>query len=213
MTDRFAIVPVPDGQPLPPEAIMIGPLSEVLEYIRGTPAREEAEQRQIAREQQVADVANRVADIGAHFMDEIEALAAEKEEQVRLEAKRKADQERQATEDAACEEAAMLREYLETHPDPNAPADDGELEINEPPDKERYGGPEIEEDAGGVPLAYPPIPTTYIKGTHDQTGDLPAGVERRSPAPLGSDPVYDPAELAHAKDPKQVPQPTAVSLW
>jgi hypothetical protein len=94
MTDRFAIVPIADGQPVPSEAIVIGPLSEVMEYISQSIPREAAEQRQAAREQQVTEVANRVADIGAHFMDQVEALAAQKEAQARADAKRKADKAR-----------------------------------------------------------------------------------------------------------------------
>jgi hypothetical protein len=230
MTDRFAIVVVPDGQPLPPEAIVIGPLSEVLEYIRGTPAREEAEQRQAAREQQVTEVANRIADVGTCLLDQIEALATQKEEQARLDAKQKADKARRDAEEAACTEAATIREYLEANPEPGSavgepaalgdesPQAGGELHPHAPVDKERFDpvgeNSEMETDAGGVPLSYPPIPESYIRGKRDQTGDLPGGVERRSPAPLGSDPVYDPAELAHPEGRKhQVPQPTAVSLW
>src|SRR6516165_10862301 len=42
-------------------------------------------------------------------------------------------------------------------------------ELPEPPQE-----PETTSDAGGVPLAYPPVPLSYVKGgPKDQAGDLP----------------------------------------
>jgi hypothetical protein len=219
-SELFALVRLPPSGPAREtllrdyEAIAYGGSDEMLRKFFAC----EAVERDLAnQQQQTAETANRVADIGTHFMDQLEALTVRQDKQRRLDAKRKADQERQAAENAARAEAAAIRDYLATHPESGASADEspvagGELHPHAPIDKEHLD-PEAETDAEGVPLSYPPIPTSYIRGTRDQTGDLPEGVERRSPAPLGSDPVYDPAELGRAKDPKQVPQPTAVSLW
>ena len=81
-----------------------------------------------------------------HVMDQVEVLTVREDKQRRLDAKRKADQERQAQEDAARAEAAQLRDYLETHPEPGASSDDthhpgGELHAVDPPDKEHLSDP------------------------------------------------------------------------
>jgi hypothetical protein len=151
-------------------------------------------ERDLANQQaQTAEVANRVADIGVHLMDMTEALTARADNQRRLDAKRKADQERRAQEDAARAEAAELRDWLDTHPEPGASTDEtkepgGELHVHPPPDKERYG-------AG------------------DDQGALPNELQKGAPPPSGTYTEPDPEDLGGPKDPRQVPQPASASFW
>src|SRR5262249_32033787 len=127
MTALYAIVPLPPPGPareaLLREAIAFGGSDELLRNFFAC----EATERHLADQQaQTAEVANRVADVGAHLIDQVEALAVRTDKQRRLDAKRKADQEREAAAQAARAEAAEHRKYLNEHPDPSAPADDGE---------------------------------------------------------------------------------------
>jgi hypothetical protein len=121
-----------------------------MEFLPQTVAREQAEQRLADREQQVATAANRVADIGVHLMNQVEALTAQQIRQDRRDAKRKADQARQEQEQAACEEQAEILQYLAEHPEPGAETDDTHHPLEEPgiggasypePDPEDLGGP------------------------------------------------------------------------
>ena len=125
MTDdprQFAIVPLPPPgearEALLREAIACGGSDELLRQFF---ACVEAERNLANQQAQTAEVANRVADIGAHLMDQVEALTVRADKQRRLDAKRKANQERQAKEQAQeqamCQEAAQIREYLATNPD------------------------------------------------------------------------------------------------
>jgi hypothetical protein len=168
-------------------------MDELMRGLMGSIALEEAE-RQLANQQvQTAEVANRVAEIGAHFMDQVEALTVRADKQRRLDAKRKADQERHAQEDAARKEAAQLRDYLETHPEPGASTDathhpTGDLHAVDPVEHQ-----DLEES--------------------DAEGDLPTELQKGAPPLSGNYVEPDPGDLGGPKDPKQVPQPVAVSLW
>jgi hypothetical protein len=163
-------------------------------------------ERDLANQQaQTVEVANRLADIGTHLMDMTEALTVRADKQRRLDAKRKADQERQAAEAEARAEQEEILEYLETHPEPGAPKpDDGELETHPAPDKERYGAPEVEEDAGGIPMSYGPNPESYIRGGDELEEPGIGGASHLEP---------DPEDLGGPQDPKQVPQPVSASFW
>ena len=117
--DLFAIVPLPAPGPareaLLRDATAYGGSDELL---RKFFACEETEQRFATERQQTAEVAQRVAGIGMHLMDQVEALMVRQDKQRRLDAKRKADQERQEQEEAACEEQAEILQYLAEHPEP-----------------------------------------------------------------------------------------------
>jgi len=185
MTDDpalFAIVPLPPPGPardaLLREAIAFGGPDEMLRKFFACEATERDLANQLA---QTAEVANRVAEVGAHLMDMTEALTVRQDKQRRLDAKRKADQERKAQEEAVRAEAASLRDWLDNNPEPKALPDDGELETKQPVDKERYD-PE---------------------GTEADQGDLPKELEKGAPSPLGS---YAP----ESKDPHQIAQPIAI---
>jgi hypothetical protein len=144
-----------------------------------------------------------------HLMDQVEALTVRADKQRRLDAKRKADKARLDAEAEARAEQEEILEYLETHPEPGAErstsTDDGELETHPAPGKERYGVPEVEEDAGGIPMSYGPNPESYIRG----------GDELEEPGIGGAtDPEPDPEDLGKPRDtPKQVAQPVSASFW
>jgi hypothetical protein len=187
MTDEpalFAIVPLPPLGPardaLLREAIAYGGGDELL---RKFFACEQVERELANQQRQTVEAAQRVADIGAHLMDQVEALTAQQIRQDRLDAKRKADAARRAQEDAARQEQAEILEYLETHPEPGASTDDthhpgGELHALDPVDKEHLDPAEDDADLEGL-------------------------VETR--------PVIDPAELAYPPKREQMPQ-IAISL-
>src|SRR6516225_4240274 len=104
-----------------------------------------------------SEAASRVADIGAHLMDQVEALMVRQDKQRRLDAKRKADQERRAQEDAACQEQEQILQYLAANPEPGALTDDthhptGDLHALDPPDKEHLDPAlEAEDNVGDLP--------------------------------------------------------------
>jgi hypothetical protein len=220
MTDRFAIVPCPDGSPLPALAIMIGDLNEVMQFLPHTIAYQQLEQRALGfvdqldqRERKLSDGARVLTQSVGKFMDACGRLVEDAEA-------RKAEQAQRKAEQAEQEEKQRIEDELAALPDPDAPddplgaaGDDDQLSIHPAVDPERYGPGE--DDAAGEPvkpvLSYGKVPTSYIK-KKDATGDLPEGLEMRAPSPLGTDPIYDPAELGRAKDPKQTPQPIDVSL-
>jgi len=191
--DQYVIAKLPPPgtarETLLRDAIAFGGSDELLRKFFGC---EEAEQRLAAERQQTAEVAQRVAGIGMHLMDQVEALTAQQVRQDRREAKRKADQAHQEQEEVVRQEQEQILEYLETHPEPGAATDEthhptGDLHSVDPVDKEKYD-PEAKAE--------------------DNVGDLPAGIEDEPPPSL-----RDLEALGRPKDPKQVPQPDAVSLW
>jgi hypothetical protein len=207
MTDRYAIVPIPDGPP-PPEAIVVGGLDEIMQFLPQTVAYHELESRALGlvdqltqREQAFSDGVRALTPAIDRFMDACSKLVDGEEAQA-------AEQRREDAEDKARAEAAQLRDWLDAHPEPGASIDNthqpgGELHALEPPDKEHLD-PEGEDDAGGVPLSYGNLPSSYIKG---EAEDEPPGIGG------ATYPEPDPEDLGGPQDPKQVPQPTTVSLW
>jgi hypothetical protein len=202
MTGRFAIIPIPDG-PAPPEAIVVGDLDAVLRYLPQTVAAEELEARALGlvdqldrRERALSDGARALTQSVGKFMDACGRLVDGEEE-------REAEQIRQDEEEKARAEAAEIETYLAEHPEPStepkAMPDDGELEIHEPSDKERYGGLEIEEDAGGVPLSYGNVPETYVRREAAEGLGEPGIGGASYPEP-------DPEDLSGPPKEKQVPQ-------
>ena len=142
------------------------------------------------------------------FMSRVDALTSRVE---KLEAQRKADE---ATQRKLDEEPIELppdfAEYQTRTPPPEiggethqpggelhsiAPKEEPPSELPEPPQ------PESTSDAGGVPLSYGNVTTSYVRsGPKDQAGDLPEeleqGLPEPPPEPRGS--VY--------------PQPVSISL-
>src|SRR5262249_18391313 len=142
------------------------------------------------------------------FMSRVDALTSRVEA---LEAKRKADE---ATQREFEEEPLTLPPDIAEYQTRTPPAEigdethtpGGELHTvaakEEDPSSELPEPPlETEGDAGGVPLSYGNVPTSYVRGgPKDQAGDIPKeleqGLPEPPPEPKGS--VY--------------PQPISVSL-
>jgi hypothetical protein len=200
--------------------VMTGKLSKLAEHLPDTPARDaalssmlktaaeavEAEQR---RDQALASTAQMISDAVERLMARVD-----REEQCR------AEQERIKAEQAEQEEQQRIQDELAALPDPDNPdpfgaaGDDDQLSVHPAVDPERYGPTEDDAEAPVKPvLSYGRVPTSYIR-KKDATADLPEGVESRAPAPLGTDPIYDPKDLAYPppRSAKQTPQPIDVSL-
>jgi hypothetical protein len=204
------------------DAIVVGSQKDFFSYLPQTAAREEAEQRLADQQQQAQEIERKQAEVRACaaqiLTDGITRLAhrLDREEQYR------AEQARIKAEQAEREEQRQIDAMLAQGPDPDQPyafdqkereassvaGDDGDLTVKHEMDPEHYGPNEREDQDPEVKpaLSYGRVPLSYVK-KKDAEGDLPEGVERRSPPPLGNYPIYDPAELGKPEDPKQVPQP------
>ena len=145
--DRFAIVPVVHG-PAPDNAIVVGPMSEVFEYIPQSVARADAvEELEHARftADQIASwqsktravQATMLADSIAHLSTRLDAIIAQRADQARRDAEREAE-----------EEANRIQAELDALPDPDDPD----------PDAHHPTG-----DLHALPAAEDPVPRSRIK--------------------------------------------------
>ena len=190
------------------EAMLIGTtggMQSVLQTVRDDAAELEKKTAALdAKKHAVLSTVNRLL----KFMSRVDALTSRVE---KLEAQRKADE---ATQRKLDEEPIELppdfAEYQTRTPPPEiggethqpggelhsiAPKEEPPSELPEPPQ------PESTSDAGGVPLSYGNVTTSYVRsGPKDQAGDLPEeleqGLPEPPPEPRGS--VY--------------PQPVSISL-
>jgi hypothetical protein len=165
--ELFAIVPV-QGTKSPPDAICVGPMSEVTKYISQSISRIEEEKRLAKAQEDAAETelkqqevrecaAQILADGVAHLAERIDRYEAHRHEQM---------EQQKRIEEAA--EAKAIEEMLNGLPDPESPqqamGDDGEFEIKPPPDVERYH-PEHRNES--------------------TTGMTPAELEKEVPSPPG----------------------------
>jgi hypothetical protein len=190
-SERFAIIPVEGKSPA--ESIVVGPMSEVMSYIRDTIPRREEEQR-LARAQRDAVETER-------FHDEIRTRAfqilgngltrlGERIDAYETRKQERADELEREKEKAAL---ASLEEELAALPDPDNPktwdnpiatGDDGDLEaIVPPPDTEKLDPEHRNEAATGA------TPNELDKGAPPQPGDYlsttPPESPYRTPASIG----------------------------
>jgi hypothetical protein len=197
--EMFAIVPV-SGKP-PADAIVSGgPLSEIMEYIGGSVARNEKE-AQIAKAQRDAEeTEKRQAEVHTHalqmFSDGITRLG-ERLDQFEVRKQARADQLQREKEEA---ETARIEALLAALPDPDAPdtathpahpapgehTDDGDFEaINPPPETEKHNP---EHRASGDTITGT-LPAELEKSTPPETGEFsstaPAPSPFRTPASIG----------------------------
>ena len=187
------------------EAMLIGTtggMQSVLQTIRNDAA--ELEKKAVALDAKKSAVLSTVNRL-LRFMSRVDALTTRVEA---LEAKRKADEavQRKLDEEPIelppdISEKQTLAPPAEIGDDTHQPG--GELHSIAAKEEEQLPEPplETEPDAGGVPLSYGNVPTSYIKGApKDQAGDLPEeleqGLPEPPPEPRGS--VY--------------PQPVSISL-
>jgi len=180
----------------------MGYLAQIYEMVRNDAA--ELEQKTAALDAKKSAVLSTVNRL-LRFMSRVDALTFRVEA---LEAKRKADEavQRKLDEEPIelppdIFEKQTLAPPAEIGDDTHQPG--GELHSIAAKEEEQLPEPplETEPDAGGVPLSYGNVPTSYIKGApKDQAGDLPEeleqGLPEPPPEPRGS--VY--------------PQPVSISL-
>jgi hypothetical protein len=167
--ERFAIVPVPPVGPAPAESIVIGPMSEVMTYIRQSIPRIEEEQR-LAQAKEDAEETERhqaevrecaaqmLADGLTHLSNRLDAFETRKQER-----------EEQARRDEEEAEAEAIEEYIASLPDPEDPqalSDDGELEIKPPPDTEKLDPEHRNEAVTGA------MPNELDKGAPPEAGSV-----------------------------------------
>jgi hypothetical protein len=175
--ERFAIVPV-EGKS-PPEAIVVGPMSEVTEYIGGSIARNEKEaklaQAQIDAEQTAkyqAEVRARAAQILSNGLTRL----GERLDQFEARKAERAEQQRRDEEEA---EAAAVEQMLAGLPDPDTLhtlGDDGDFEAVIPPvDAEKHDPEHRNEAATGA------MPNELDKGAPPQPGDFMSTTPPPSP--------------------------------
>jgi hypothetical protein len=183
--ERFAIVPI-EGKS-PPEAIVVGPMSEVMEYIGGSIARNEKEAKLAQAERDAANTAEYQAEVRAcavqilgdgltrlgERLDAFEARKAERAEEL----------ERQEEE----AQAEAIEEMLSGLPGPDNPSamgDDGDFEAVIPPrDTEKHNPEHRNEAATGD------MPRELDKGAPPQPGDYlsttPPPSPYRDPTSIG----------------------------
>src|SRR6516165_11749113 len=161
----------------------MGYLAQVYEMVRNDAAALEEKTAALdAKKSAVLSTVNRLL----RFMSRVDALTSRVEA---LEAKRKADEAVQRKLD---EEPIELPPDFDGSQDlPAAPIGEdethqpgGELHSLPPKDEELPEPPLEVEDAGGVPLSYGNVPTSYVRGgPKDQAGDLPEELEQGLPEP------------------------------
>jgi hypothetical protein len=170
--ELFAIVPV-EGKS-PPEAICIGPMSEVTKYISQSISRIEEEKRLAKAQEDAAETelkqqevrecaAQMLADGLTHLSNRLDGYEA-----------RKAEREEQQRRDEEEAEAAAIEEMLAGLPDPENPqamGDDGELTaVHNPTETERYDPEHRNESITGatppeLTETVPPEPGQYLSTT------------------------------------------------
>jgi hypothetical protein len=171
--------------------IMRGSLSAVTECIVDSRARADAislledaaKAVGLLEQQQQHEAQLREREVRA-FCDGIAALAR------RLDAleQRRAEHARQAAED----EARAIQQKLDAMPDPDDP------------------NAALEHPTGELHQVEANAPARRAQLAAGDQGDLPREITRDVPPDLGTEPVFDPAELAHPQQPPA--QPVAVSL-
>jgi hypothetical protein len=207
MSDLYALMPVPEPGPARDavlrDAIAFGGSDELLRKFFACEATECALAEQQA---QTAEVASRVADIGAHLMDQVEALTVRADKLRRLDAQRKADQERQAAEAAAAACEAEVAAYLDAGADPDRQSSEPEPSLN-------GATPEPTPFDAGLSELGPVEHERYRAG--DAEGDLPPKLTAKVPPEPGTFVEPDPEELGEPQTPRQrrqIAQPISISL-
>jgi hypothetical protein len=207
MTDEpalFAIVPLPPPGPareaLLAGAIAFGGSDELLRKFFACEATESALAEQQA---QTAEVASRVADIGMHLMNQVEALTVRADKQRQRDAKRKADQARQAAEAEARAREAEVAAYLDASADPDRQSSEPQPSLND-------ATPEPTPFDADLSELGPPEHERYRAG--DAEGDLPPELTAKVPPAMGTFSEPNPEELGGPPDPHQIAQPISISL-
>ena len=186
--DPFEVIDTPWGRMEAWRASTIatgtmGALAQVAAIVKNDAAALEEETAALdAKKSAVLSTVNRLL----RFMSRVDALTSRVEA---MEEKRKADEAAQRKfEEEPLTLPPDIHEY-QTRTPPAEIGDEGhvpggELHDLPPKDEELPEPPEVESDAGGVPLSYGNVPTSYVRGApKDQAGDLPEALEQGLPEP------------------------------
>jgi hypothetical protein len=189
-TERFAIVPV-EGKS-PSEAIVVGPMSEVMEYIGGSIARNEKEAKLAQAERDAEETERFHGEVRARALQILGNGLTRLGERIDAFETRKAERADQLQREAEEAEAARLEKELAALPDPDAPwafdnptatGDDGDFEVKPPVDTEKHDPEHRNEAASGA------MPNELDKGAPPQPGDYlsttPPESPYRTPASIG----------------------------
>jgi len=186
--DPFEVIDTPWGRMEAWRASTIatgtmGALAQVAAIVKNDAAALEEKTAALdAKKSAVLSTVNRLL----RFMSRVDALTSRVEA---MEEKRKADEAAQRKfEEEPLTLPPDIHEY-QTRTPPAEIGDEGhvpggELHDLPPKDEELPEPPEVESDAGGVPLSYGNVPTSYVRGApKDQAGDLPEALEQGLPEP------------------------------
>jgi hypothetical protein len=195
--DPFALVDSPWGRIEAWRASTLacgtmGVLAQVAAIVRNDAA--ELEQKAVeldAKRSAVLSTINRLM----KFMSRVDALTARVEQ---LEAKRRADEaEQRELEEEEISLPPDIAEYQTLAPatkiEDETHHPSGDLHSIDPKEEKQPSSSELPEppletdsDAGGVPLSYGNVPTSYVRGRgpKDQAGDLPKELEQGLPEPV-----------------------------
>ena len=186
--DPFEVIDTPWGRMEAWRASTIatgtmGALAQVAAIVKNDAAALEEKTAALdAKKSAVLSTVNRLL----RFMSRVDALTSRVEA---MEEKRKADEAAQRKfEEEPLTLPPDIHEY-QTRTPPAEIGDEGHVpggELHDLPPKgeELPEPPEVESDAGGVPLSYGNVPTSYVRGApKDQAGDLPEALEQGLPEP------------------------------
>jgi hypothetical protein len=168
--EQFAIVPVEGNSP--PEAIVVGPMSEVTSYIGQSIARIEEEQRLAQAKEEAAAVSLQQDEIRAHAVQILTDGMARLSERLDAFVARRQERADQQKRDAEAAEIARIEAMLETLPDPDTPdamrdsshAPSGDLHSIAPVDKEPLDPEDVEDAVTGA------MPPELDKGAPPEAG-------------------------------------------
>jgi hypothetical protein len=174
-----------------PEALVIGPKSEVMEYIGGSVARNEKEAKLAQAERDAKETERFHDEVMAHAAQILTDGMARLNERIdQYEARRQARADQQKR-DAEAAEIARIEAMINALPDPDDPTalgDDGDLKATKPPpDTEKYDpeNPDLWDPEDVEDAVTGAMPKELDKGAPPEAGEYSATLP---PAPKYRDP-------------------------
>jgi hypothetical protein len=188
MTGRYAIIELPESGPVPPEAIAVGSLDDVFEFIPQSCAREERgralderEAKATAREAQIAVASDAIQqilqDLVPSLLGHLDGFVGEREQQHRQDAERAAEAQQLAEDEAQRSRIRDAVRALDDNPDSW-----GELTATHSPSEEAH---EEELAAGDGDGDQGDLPEPLELGTEPEVSHSRPSVAR-NPATIGS---------------------------
>ena len=202
----YAIVPVPPPGParnaLLRDAIAVGGSEELLSKFF---ACETAEQQLVTQQSELAEFATRLADTGSHLVNQVEFFTAREVADARRDAKRKARRDAEKAEQSEREAQQRIQAELDALPDPDDP---NPLEHVSPLGQQPAPDPMGIGDDGDLEVKNAPDPDKYGK---DDVGTLPKELGTIGGSGTSLEPDFE--ALGKPKNPKQVQQPISSAVW